>query len=35
MTDSRLQDFFYPGEDEPAGVIERELSADVIAVIDW
>lgn len=34
MTDARLQDFFYPGEDEPAGVIERELSADVVAVID-
>jgi hypothetical protein len=34
MTDSRLPDFFYPGEDEPDGVVERELSADVIAVID-
>ena len=34
MTDSRLQDFLYPGEDEPVGVIERGMSDDVVAVIE-
>ena len=34
MTDSRLQDFFYSGEDEPAGVVERELSHDAVVVLD-
>lgn len=34
MTGSRLQDFYYPSEDEPAGVLERGLSQDVVALID-
>ena len=34
MTDSRLQHFSYPGEDEPAGVIEHGVSEDAVAVID-
>ncbi len=34
MSDSRLQDFLYPGEGGPAGVIEQGMSADVVAVID-
>jgi hypothetical protein len=34
MTDLRLKDFFYPDEDEPVGVLERELTDDVVAVVD-
>ena len=33
MSDPRLADFTYPGDDEPAGVIERGLRAEVVAEI--
>ena len=34
MTDRRLREFAYPGETEPAGVIERSMSHEVVAIIE-
>jgi hypothetical protein len=34
MSDARLIDFTYPGEDQPAGVFERGLSQDLVAIVD-
>ena len=34
MSDQRLVDFFYPGDERPAGVVERAVGADVLATIE-
>ena len=34
MADRRLRDFAYPGETEPAGVIERSMSHEVVEIIE-
>ena len=34
MTDRRLRDFAYPGEMEPAGVIELSMSHEVVTIIE-